>query len=61
MFRVHFEYFGRNIADDVDPRKFSIPELSRGFWINGNLQLTTASDHVYFIPPGKIIAVERIQ
>lgn len=60
MYRVHFEYFKSNKSNDVDPSKFPIRELIHGFWINTNLELTKASDNVYFIPPSKIIAIEKI-
>lgn len=60
MLRVHFEYFGRNMSDDIEAAD-AVMLAKNGFWISNGLTLTNGTDRVYFIPPSRIIAIERLR
>jgi|AntRauTorcE11897_2_1112592.scaffolds.fasta_scaffold00046_118 hypothetical protein len=60
-FRVHFEYFGRNISDDIELGAIG-HMIQHGFWITNDLTVTNSADKmVYHIPPSRIIAIEKLQ
>ena len=63
-YQVHFQYFDRRIGCVIEANVNAPQQLSaNGFWINNNLEMTTTSkgDQVYFIPPSRIIAIEKLR
>ncbi len=54
-----FRYGGES-RKTVDERNLGIMSFCNGFWINKDLQFTTASDCELWIPPHQIEFIEKI-
>jgi len=64
-FKIKFE-----LGDNIDipqmmceadaPERVTISNISSGFWVDGNLLWCAESEDKYWIPPARILWVERV-
>lgn len=64
QYLVHFYYFNRQIACNIESNDDDIiTNIRSGFWIDNNLQIADrkSSDRCYWIPPCRLIAIESLR
>ena len=60
-YRCHFELYDCGAYVHVEVEHYDMSAFTEGFWINEEKQLAAWSIGKYWIPPSRILFIERVE